>query len=111
MTGFEVATSGQRRLTPAPPPTRMAPWRQAPPVSDKAPPMPQLSVVVPVFNERDNIPPLLAEIAAALRGKVDFEIIYVDDDSSDDSRAVLHAQKASYPELRVLHHVTRSGQS
>ena len=73
--------------------------------------MPQLSVVVPVFNERDNIPPLLAEIASALRGKADFEIVYVDDDSSDDSRAVLNAQKASYPELRVLHHVTRSGQS
>jgi dolichol-phosphate mannosyltransferase len=73
--------------------------------------MPELSVVVPVFNERDNIPPLLAEIATALRGKVDFEIVYVDDDSSDDSRAVLAAQKASYPELRVLHHVSRSGQS
>jgi dolichol-phosphate mannosyltransferase len=73
--------------------------------------MPQLSVVVPVFNERDNIPPLLAEIAAALRGRVDYEVVYVDDDSSDDSRAVLAAQKASHPELRVLHHVTRSGQS
>src|SRR5690242_6933291 len=73
--------------------------------------MPELSVVVPVFNERDNIPPLLAEIASALRGRADFEIVYVDDDSTDDSRAVLAAQKASYPELRVLHHVTRSGQS
>jgi len=73
--------------------------------------MPQLSVVVPVFNERDNIPPLLDEIAAALRGKVDYEVIYIDDDSSDDSRAVLGAQKAVHPELRVLHHVTRSGQS
>ena len=73
--------------------------------------MPELSVVVPVFNERDNIPPLLAEIAAALRGTADFEIVYVDDDSTDDSRAVLAAQKASYPELRVLHHVSRSGQS
>jgi len=74
--------------------------------------MPQLSVVVPVFNERDNIPPLLAEIAAALRGRLEFEIIYVDDESSDDSRAVLAAEKAArYPELRVLHHVTRSGQS
>ena len=51
--------------------------------------MPQLSVVVPVFNERDNIPPLLAEIAAALRGRLAFEVIYIDDDSSDDSRAVL----------------------
>ncbi|HVC16398.1 MAG TPA: glycosyltransferase family 2 protein [Rhodanobacter sp.] len=74
--------------------------------------MPQLSVVVPVFNERDNIPPLLAEIAAALRGRLEFEIIYVDDESSDDSRAVLAAEQAArYPELRVLHHVTRSGQS
>jgi dolichol-phosphate mannosyltransferase len=73
--------------------------------------MPQLSVVVPVFNERDNIPPLLAEIAAALRGKVDFEVIYVDDDSSDDSVAVLAAEKAKYPELRIVRHLTRSGQS
>ena len=74
-------------------------------------PMPQLSVVVPVFNERDNIPPLLAEIAAALRGKADFEVIYVDDDSSDDSVAVLAAEKAKYPELRIVRHLTRSGQS
>jgi dolichol-phosphate mannosyltransferase len=74
--------------------------------------MPQLSVVVPVFNERDNIPPVLAEIATALRGRLEFEIIYVDDDSTDDSRAVLAAEKsARYPELRILHLVTRSGQS
>ncbi|MEO6926306.1 MAG: glycosyltransferase [Rhodanobacter sp.] len=73
--------------------------------------MPQLAVVVPVFNERDNIPPLLAEIAAALRGRIDYEVIYVDDDSSDDSRAVLVSEKPSHPELRVLHHLTRSGQS
>ncbi|MFC5742279.1 glycosyltransferase [Dyella tabacisoli] len=73
--------------------------------------MPQLSVVVPVFNERDNIPPLLAEIAAALRGRIEFEIVYVDDDSSDDSVAVLAAEKARYPELRIVRHLARSGQS
>ncbi len=73
--------------------------------------MPQLAVVVPVFNERDNIPALLAEIAAALRGRIDYEVIYVDDDSSDDSRAVLASEKPSHPELRILHHLTRSGQS
>jgi dolichol-phosphate mannosyltransferase len=73
--------------------------------------MPQLSVVVPVYNERDNIPPLLAEIAAALRGQVDFEIVYIDDCSDDDSAAVLTAEKPSYPELRVLRHLARSGQS
>ena len=73
--------------------------------------MPEISVVVPVFNERDNIPPLLAEIAAALRGRADFEIVYVDDASKDDSLAVLAAAKAQYPELRVIRHVSQSGQS
>jgi len=73
--------------------------------------MTELAVVVPVFNERDNIPPLLAEIASALRGRIDFEIIYVDDDSTDDSVAVLTAARAQYPELRIIRHVTRSGQS
>ena len=44
---------------------------------------PQLSVVVPVFNEQDNVGPLLREILAALRGKVAFEAVFVDDDSKD----------------------------
>jgi len=73
--------------------------------------MPALSVVVPVHNERDNIVPLLTEIAAALRGKTDFEIVYVDDASKDDSLAVLAAAKAQFPELRVLRHLAQSGQS
>lgn len=73
--------------------------------------MPDLSVVVPVFNERDNIPPLLAEIAAALRGRAEFEIVYVDDASKDDSLDVLTRAKADYPELRVIRHVSQSGQS
>ncbi len=70
-----------------------------------------LSVVVPVFNERDNVAPLVEEIVAALRGQVDFEILYVDDHSRDDTLAVLQALKAQVPELRVLHHVQQSGQS
>jgi len=74
-------------------------------------PMPELSVVVPVFNEQDNIPPLLSEIAGALRGKMDFEIVCVDDASRDGSLAVLERAKADYPELRVLHHAAQSGQS
>ncbi|MBF6026004.1 glycosyltransferase family 2 protein [Lysobacter niastensis] len=72
---------------------------------------PQLSVVVPVFNERDNVAPLVHEITAALRGVADFEIVYVDDHSRDDTLAVLRALKAEVPELRVVHHVTQSGQS
>jgi dolichol-phosphate mannosyltransferase len=73
--------------------------------------MPDLSVVVPVHNERDNIVPLLTEIAAALRGKADFEIIYVDDCSRDDSLAVLTVAKQQFPELRVVRHLAQSGQS
>ncbi|MCB1577293.1 MAG: glycosyltransferase family 2 protein [Xanthomonadales bacterium] len=73
--------------------------------------MPQLSVVVPVFNERDNVLPLIGEIAAALRGKADFEIVYVDDASKDDTLAVLTAAKADFPELRVIRHLSQSGQS
>lgn len=73
--------------------------------------MTQLSVVVPVFNERDNILPLIDEITAALRGRIDFEIVYIDDDSKDDTLAVLGAAKAANPELRVIRHVSQSGQS
>ena len=73
--------------------------------------LPSLSVVVPVFNERDNAAPLIHEITTALRGVVPFEIIYVDDHSRDDTLEVLRALKAEVPELRVIHHVTQSGQS
>jgi dolichol-phosphate mannosyltransferase len=72
---------------------------------------PHLSVVVPVFNERDNVTPLVNEIVAALRGVVDFEIVYVDDCSRDDTLDVLKKLKAEVPELRVIKHVNQSGQS
>jgi dolichol-phosphate mannosyltransferase len=72
---------------------------------------PQLSVVVPMFNEQDNAGPLVGEIVAALRGRVAFEIVVVDDDSRDATRANLLRLKTDVPELRVLHHVRQSGQS
>ena len=71
----------------------------------------ELSVVVPVFNERDNIAPLIGEIVAALRGRLAFEVVYVDDGSRDDSLAVLQSLKTSTPELRVIAHEKQSGQS
>ena len=70
-----------------------------------------LSVVVPVFNEQDNIAPLIGEITSALRGLVAFEIVYVDDASRDRTAEVLKAQKATVPELRVVQHEQQSGQS
>ena len=77
---------------------------------------PHLSVVVPVFNERDNVAPLIGEITAALRGNAllkgeAFEIVYVDDCSRDDTLDVLRTLKAEVPELRVVKHVSQSGQS
>ncbi len=72
---------------------------------------PEFSVVVPVFNERDNVTPLVNEIVAALRGKHSFEIVYVDDQSKDDSFQVLKELMATVPELRVVQHNRQSGQS
>ena len=45
-----------------------------------------LTVVVPVMNEVDNIEPLISEIVAVLRGRETFEIIYVDDGSTDGTQ-------------------------
>jgi dolichol-phosphate mannosyltransferase len=78
--------------------------------------IPQLSVVVPVHNEEDNIAPLVGEIVAALRGHAllkgeAFEIVYVDDTSRDDTLQRLQALQATTPELRVIRHLTNAGQS
>ena len=70
-----------------------------------------LSVVVPVLNEAENIPGLVGEIRAALDGKLDYEIVYVDDGSTDDSVAVLRRLAAASPMLRLVRHGARSGQS
>ena len=71
----------------------------------------EISVVVPVFDEEHNIAPLVREIAVALRGRIAFEIVYVDDASGDGSLRALVALKEEFPELRVLRHARRSGQS
>jgi dolichol-phosphate mannosyltransferase len=72
---------------------------------------PQLSVVVPVFNEQDNVEPLVDEIVAALRTVIPFEIVYVDDNSRDGTLEKLQQLKSRVPELRVIRHVAQSGQS
>jgi dolichol-phosphate mannosyltransferase len=71
----------------------------------------QLSVVVPVHNEQDNVAPLVGEILAALRGRMRFEIVYVDDASRDATLQRLQQLQASTPELRVLRHLQNAGQS
>ena len=71
----------------------------------------QLSIVVPVRNEEDNILPLLAEIHAALEGGGDFEVVYVDDGSTDATPARLAEAMKRYSCLRVLAHQESCGQS
>ena len=90
-------------------PMSSLPQPRATPAADPA--LPAVSVVVPVHNERENVEPLVAEIVAALRGRLPFEIVYVDDRSRDDTLAVLRALRATVPELRVLAHREQSGQS
>lgn len=71
-----------------------------------------LSVVVPAHNERDSVGPLMGEIEVALSPLgIEWEAIFVDDCSSDDTLAVLRALKRQHPRLRVLGHGSRSGQS
>jgi glycosyltransferase involved in cell wall biosynthesis len=74
------------------------------------PERPQISVVVPVFDEEGAAPTLAREIAAAFAGR-NYEILFVDDASRDGTRAALKALEAEIPQLRVLAHARNAGQS
>ncbi len=62
-------------------------------------------------NEADNIAPLIAEIRAALNGGPAYEILYIDDGSTDATPAHLAQAAAGAPELRILTHAASCGQS
>jgi len=68
----------------------------------------QLAVVVPTFNERDNIRPLLDRLEQALAG-VEYEVIFVDDDSPDGTADAVRAIGAVDARVRVLQRVNRRG--
>ncbi|MDO8877777.1 MAG: glycosyltransferase family 2 protein [Pseudolabrys sp.] len=72
---------------------------------------PSVAVVVPVRNEAGNIAPLVAEIAAALEGQWRFEIVYVNDGSTDGTEAELQRLMALHPYLRRVRHKQSCGQS
>jgi glycosyltransferase involved in cell wall biosynthesis len=71
---------------------------------------PEISVVVPVFDEEGAAPALAREIAAAFKGR-SFEMVFVDDASRDGTRAELKALEKEIPQLRVLAHRKNAGQS
>src|SRR5215475_13758081 len=70
-----------------------------------------VSIVVPVRNEAGNIAPLVNEIAAALGQELGFEIIYVNDGSTDRTESELTLLMASRPWLRLVRHESSCGQS
>lgn len=70
-----------------------------------------VSIVVPVRNEADNVAPLIAEIATALDGRWPYEIIYVNDGSTDATAERISALMEQRGNLRQLRHEKSSGQS
>ena len=70
----------------------------------------EISVVVPVFNEEENAGPLIEEIATAMKDH-NYEMVFVDDCSTDTTLAVLKELKKKNKNLRVLHHNQNAGQS
>ena len=85
------------------------PGRDAP----GAPPAPvDVSVVVPVYNERDNLAPLLEEVGRALRplGR-SYEVVFVDDGSTDGSDQVLRTLRQGDPRVRIVTFARNAGQT
>jgi len=72
----------------------------------------EVTVVAPVFNERENLKPLVDELVAVLRpARLSFEILLVDDGSRDGSAEEIEALAALHPEVRGLHFEKNSGQT
>ncbi len=72
---------------------------------------PFVSVIVPVRNEAGNVGPLIEEIATSLAGKGRFEVVYVDDGSTDGTAAEIDRLMEDRPWLRHLGHAVSCGQS
>jgi dolichol-phosphate mannosyltransferase len=71
---------------------------------------PELSLVIPAYNERENFAPLLSEIAGALEGRR-YEVVVVDDGSTDGSVETLTGLQQEYPPLRVVAFEANAGQT
>jgi dolichol-phosphate mannosyltransferase len=80
-------------------------------MSTSAAPALDLTVVVPVKNEAGNTGPLAAEIHTALKGRLTYEIVFVDDGSSDATSTELTALGAADSHVRVMRHSESCGQS
>jgi len=73
--------------------------------------MPDLSVVIPVQNEEENIRLLIDEVRQALDGVLDYELIYVNDGSTDSTLEILNEVRTDFHLLHIISHETGVGQS
>lgn len=72
----------------------------------------EFSLVIPAYNEAGNIRSLLNEIQRALAGMMEYEVVFVDDGSTDDTIAqLIAARDDGFTNLRIRHHRRRCGQS
>ncbi len=74
-------------------------------------PPPKASVVIAVLNEAENVEAVTAEVIAALDPLGPFELVYVDDGSTDDTPAVLQRLAGASPRVRLVRHDRRCGKS
>lgn len=77
---------------------------------DLPPPPVELAVVLPTFNEKNNVEPLLEILDAALQG-ISYEVIFVDDDSPDGTSAAVREISLTNPRVRILQRIGRRGLS
>ncbi len=77
--------------------------------TDKKPPL--LSIVSPLLNEQDNLPALYGQITQALDGRYEYEIIFIDDGSTDTSFQILQDLHRSDPRVRVIRFRRNFGQT
>ncbi len=71
---------------------------------------PELAVIVPTFNERDNVIPLLEKLEAALAG-IGWEAVFVDDDSKDGTPTAITERARADTRVRILRRIGRRGLS
>ena len=79
--------------------------------SDVISPLVELTIVSPTFNEAENVPLLIKALQTALDGKVRWELVFVDDDSPDNTAEIVKSLAQRLDNIRCIHRIGRRGLS